>query len=277
MRRSDADSTGKGVPRIRPALFFSAATHLFAIFALLLPGTHPGDVSFREVVHVFLVKGTDGERGRDEEAFRGAPAAGSHPPAILSVPPEAPLAVPAPPPRPQETVSGEASRFPERDASRGAAAPDASAGPPGESIRQEGPGPAASLPAPDGPSSGGVPAAAVAAASPFPDTPTGSRDPGATGGDGRAVPGRGDADLAFLRGRIESRIVYPEEAVRRGQEGDVLLRIRIGRGGVPREIRVAQSSGAPLLDAAARRGVVRAAPLPQGPGWVEVPVRFRLR
>ena len=83
--------------------------------------------------------------------------------------------------------------------------------------------------------------------------------------------------MAFLRGRIESRIVYPEEAVRRGQEGDVLLRIRIGRGGIPREIRIAQSSGAPLLDAAARRGVVRAAPLPQGPGWVEVPVRFRLR
>jgi protein TonB len=83
--------------------------------------------------------------------------------------------------------------------------------------------------------------------------------------------------MASLRGRIESRIVYPEEAVRRGQEGDVLLRIRIGRGGVPREIRIARSSGTPLLDAAARRGVVRAAPLPEGPGWVEVPVRFRLR
>jgi len=277
MSRGDADSAGKGTPRIRRPLFFSAAAHFFAIFTLLLPGTHPGEVSFREVVDVFLVKGADGERGRDEEEFRGAPAAVSRPPAVLSVPPEAPLAVPSPSPRPQGTVSGEVSLFPERDASRGAAAPDASAGPPGESIRQEGPGPAASLPAPDGPSSGGVPAAAVAAASPFPDTPTGSRDPGATGGDGRAVPGKGDADLAFLRGRIESRIVYPEEAVRRGQEGDVLLRIRIGRGGVPREIRVAQSSGAPLLDAAARRGVVRAAPLPQGPGWVEVPVRFRLR
>jgi len=254
MSRSDADSAGKGAPRIRQPLFFSAAAHLFAIFALLLPGTHPGEVSFRQVVDVFLVKGADGERGRDEEAFRGAPAAVSRPPAVLSVPPEAPLAVPSPSPRP--TVSGEASLFPERDASRGAAAPDASAGPPGESIRREGPGPAAS---------------------PFAATPTGSRDPGATGGDGRAVPGKGDADMAFLRGRIESRIVYPEEAVRRGQEGDVLLRIRIGRGGIPREIRIAQSSGAPLLDAAARRGVVRAAPLPQGPGWVEVPVRFRLR
>jgi len=277
MSRSDADSTGKEAPRIRRPLFFSATAHLVAIFALLLPGTHPGDVSFREVVDVFLVGGTEGKRGRDEEAFRGAPAAVSRPPAVLSVPPEAPLAVLSPSPKPRGTVSGEASLFPERDASRGAAAPDASAGPPRESSRREGPGPAASLPAPDGTSSGGVPAAAVAAASPFPDTPTGSRDAGATGGDGRAVPGKGDADMASLRGRIESRIVYPEEAVRRGQEGDVLLRIRIGRGGVPREIRIARSSGTPLLDAAARRGVVRAAPLPEGPGWVEVPVRFRLR
>jgi len=275
MSRSDGDSTGKEVPRIRRPLFFSATAHLVAIFALLLSGTHPGDVSFREVVEVFLVGGTDGERGRDEDAFRGAPAAVSRPPAVLSVPPEAPLVVPSSSPR--GTVSGETSLFPERDASRGAAASEASAGPPRESIRREGSGPAASLPAPDGPSSGGVPAAAVAAASPFPDTPTGSRGAGAAGGDGRAVPGKGDAKMASLRGRIESRIVYPEEAVRRGQEGDVLLRIRIGRGGVPREIRIARSSGAPLLDAAARRGVVRAAPLPEDPGWVEVPVRFRLR
>jgi protein TonB len=277
MSCSDADSTGKEAPRIRRPLFLSAAAHLVAIFALLLPGTHPVNVSFREVVEVLLVGGTDGERGRDEDAFRSAPDAVSRPPAVLSVPPEAPLVVSSPSPRPRGTVSGKASVFPERDESSGAAAPDASAGPPRESIRREGPGPAASLPAPDGPSSGGVPAAAVAAASPFPDAPTGSRDAGAAGGYGRAVQGKGDADMASLRGRIESRIVYPEEAVRRGQEGDVLLRIRIGRGGVPREIRIARSSGAPLLDAAARRGVVRAAPLPEGPGWVEVPVRFRLR
>jgi protein TonB len=65
--------------------------------------------------------------------------------------------------------------------------------------------------------------------------------------------------------------------VRQGQQGEVLLRIRIGAGGVPKEIRIARSSGARLLDDAARRGVVRAAPLPSAPGWVEVPVHFRLR
>ena len=88
--------------------------------------------------------------------------------------------------------------------------------------------------------------------------------------------GRGGA-IGLLRERIQSRIVYPSEAVRRGLEGEVLLRIHIETGGVPNEIRVARSSGARLLDDAARRGVVRAAPLPSSPGWVEVPVRFRLR
>ncbi len=83
--------------------------------------------------------------------------------------------------------------------------------------------------------------------------------------------------VRLLRDRIESRIVYPEEAVRRGQEGVVLLRIRVGEGGIPKEVRVARSSGARVLDEAARTGVVRAAPLPSIPGWFEVPVRFLLR
>jgi TonB family protein len=97
-------------------------------------------------------------------------------------------------------------------------------------------------------------------------------DAGVSGGGGRE-----GAEIHLLRDRIESRIVYPEDAIRRGQEGEVLLRIRVGEGGVPKEIRVARSSGARALDEAARSGVVRAAPLPSLPGWFEVPVRFRLR
>lgn len=92
----------------------------------------------------------------------------------------------------------------------------------------------------------------------------------------RAGPGM-DVAAGVLRAKIQARIVYPDEAVRRGEQGDVLLRIRIGSGGVPVEIGIVRSSGAALLDDAARRGVVRAAPLPGAPGWVEVPVRFRLR
>ncbi|MBI5574903.1 MAG: energy transducer TonB [Deltaproteobacteria bacterium] len=92
---------------------------------------------------------------------------------------------------------------------------------------------------------------------------------GAVGGEGR--------EIGLLREKIESRIVYPEEAVRRGQEGEVVLRIRVGDGGMPREIRIARSSGARVLDEAARTGVTSAAPLPSRPGWFEVPVRFFLR
>jgi len=80
-----------------------------------------------------------------------------------------------------------------------------------------------------------------------------------------------------LRERIGSRIVYPEEAVRRGQEGEVVLRILIDGHGNPSALRVARTSGVPVLDEAARRGVLGAAPLPAAPGWVEVTVRFVLR
>lgn len=93
---------------------------------------------------------------------------------------------------------------------------------------------------------------------------------------GKSGGGEGP-EIRLLRERIESRIVYPEEAIRRGQEGEVLLRIRVGEGGVPGEIRIARSSGARSLDEAARIGVARAAPLPSRPGWFEVPVRFFLR
>ncbi len=101
------------------------------------------------------------------------------------------------------------------------------------------------------------------------------------GGDPAGLAGTGgggeSAGTGLLRERIQSRIVYPPEAVRRGQEGEVILRIHVGNGGQPKEIRVARSSGTRLLDEAARSGVVRAAPLPSAPGWVEVPVLFVLR
>jgi periplasmic protein TonB len=99
---------------------------------------------------------------------------------------------------------------------------------------------------------------------------------GGSGREGTGGAGDGPA-LARLRDAIQARIVYPDEAVRRGLEGEVLLRIRIEKGGNPGEVRVARSSGVRILDEAARRGVVRAAPLPSAPGWFEVPVRFSLR
>jgi TonB family protein len=117
--------------------------------------------------------------------------------------------------------------------------------------------------------------------------PAGGKLPGAgegsggTGGDGPGTgaggAGREGTGTELLREKIQAKIVYPEEAIRRGQEGEVLLRIRIGDGGVPKQIRVARSSGTRVLDEAARRGVVSASPLPSAAGWVEIPVRFFLR
>ena len=250
MTRRNANAAAGETTRIRLPLFWSAAAHFLAISALLLLGTRSGAVSFRGIVDVFLVGGTDGERGAEKRAVRDESAGELRTPGVPSGTPAVPPSAPFPSPRAQGTTAGE-----------------------------EGPGPTASFPAPDGRPSSAPPGTTVSATevSGAAATPLRSSERGPSGGGNLSDPGSGGPGTTLLRERIESRIVYPEEAVRRGQQGEVILRIRIGAGGVPREIRVARSSGALLLDEAARRGVVRAAPLPSDPGWVEVPVRFRLR
>jgi protein TonB len=75
---------------------------------------------------------------------------------------------------------------------------------------------------------------------------------------------------------------YPRQAIARGIEGTVMLRVLIGPDGETIEIRIHRSSGAVLLDQAAVEAVRRWAfrPAVVGgravPAWVEVPVRFRL-
>ncbi len=76
---------------------------------------------------------------------------------------------------------------------------------------------------------------------------------------------------------------YPALARRRGQEGLVLLRVRVSESGSPAEVRIAESSGSTLLDNAALEAVERWSFVPARrgdqpiPAWVEVPVRFRLK
>jgi protein TonB len=75
---------------------------------------------------------------------------------------------------------------------------------------------------------------------------------------------------------------YPVAARRRGQEGMVLLSVLVSEAGLPREIQLARSSGAPVLDEAALEAVKgwKFVPARQGErpvaAWVEVPIRFRL-
>ena len=249
MTLRNANAAAGETTRIRWPLFWSAAAHFLSISALLLLGTRSGTVSFRGIVDVFLVGAADGERGAEKRAVRDASTGGLRAPGVPSGTTEVAPSAPFPSPRAQGTIAGE-----------------------------EEPGPISSFPAPDGRPSSAPPGTPVSATEVSGvATPLRSSEQGPSGGGNLSDPGSGGPGTTLLRERIESRIVYPEEAVRRGQQGEVLLRIRIGAGGVPREIRVARSSGALMLDEAARRGVIRAAPLPSDPGWVEVPVRFRLR
>jgi len=75
---------------------------------------------------------------------------------------------------------------------------------------------------------------------------------------------------------------YPEASREEGEEGLVLLRVRISRTGEPEEIVLVKSSGHRSLDRAAIDGVKRwtFAPAQRGEeaieAWMQVPIRFRL-
>ncbi|MBD8898027.1 TonB family protein [Rhodanobacter sp. DHG33] len=80
---------------------------------------------------------------------------------------------------------------------------------------------------------------------------------------------------AYMRGwsdRVQrvGNLNYPEEARRRGLHGDLLLTVGINRDGSINSINVIQSSGQPLLDAAAERIVRLAAPYPPLPPEAKV-------
>lgn len=51
--------------------------------------------------------------------------------------------------------------------------------------------------------------------------------------------------------------LYPMESRRRGEQGTVLLRVRVGRDGLPIDVQVQRSSGYRPLDRAAREAVLR--------------------
>jgi protein TonB len=87
-------------------------------------------------------------------------------------------------------------------------------------------------------------------------------------------------DVAYLN---NPRPVYPTLARTLGLEGTVLVRVQVSAGGIPEQISVAKSSGAPLLDQSALKAVQTwtFVPARRGetsiPQWVEVPIRFQLK
>jgi protein TonB len=48
---------------------------------------------------------------------------------------------------------------------------------------------------------------------------------------------------------------YPQQAKREGQKGKVLVRAWVDKAGIVQKVEIAESSGFPLLDAAAAKGV----------------------
>lgn len=76
--------------------------------------------------------------------------------------------------------------------------------------------------------------------------------------------------------------IYPESSREEGEEGLVVVRVRISSGGIPLEVRLHRSSGFRSLDLAAIAGVKRWTFLPARRGsqgvesWMDVPIRFRL-
>lgn len=77
-------------------------------------------------------------------------------------------------------------------------------------------------------------------------------------------------------------IPYPREALMRHEQGKVVLRVFVGVDGLPQQIEIAQSSGSPSLDRAARDAVRHWSFHPGTHGgvayaaWALVPISFSL-
>lgn len=75
---------------------------------------------------------------------------------------------------------------------------------------------------------------------------------------------------------------YPEQALDRGWEGSVILRVKVLPNGSPDSVTVKQSSGKKILDSAALRTVKqwKFSPALKGKmpveGWVDVPIHYQL-
>jgi protein TonB len=191
-----------------------------------------------------------------------APAA---PPAVTTPAPP-PSSEPPPAPRPVERTPRErAPTPPARPPARPPAAATEPASPP---VAPPPPAAAAEGPAAPQPRTADAPKLALAAPSPQTDAPG---DPLAT------IAAR--ADPAYLN---NPRPTYPRLSRRRGEEGQVILRVHVLQNGRTDIVEIAESSSHPRLDEAAREAVLgwRFVPARRGESpvdsWLRVPIVFRL-
>jgi protein TonB len=84
------------------------------------------------------------------------------------------------------------------------------------------------------------------------------------------------AALRHAQGALSKHLFYPDEAVKRGLEGEVLLLLMLDNAGRVENAEIARSSGHTLLDAAALDAARRIGALPGNPRQTLFPVSFRL-
>ena len=83
--------------------------------------------------------------------------------------------------------------------------------------------------------------------------------------------------------RKQTPPTYPRRAIELGQQGNVLLHALVSADGTTQKLKIAETSGYRLLDLAALAAVERWEFEPINingepiPGWVQVPVKFKLR
>ena len=100
---------------------------------------------------------------------------------------------------------------------------------------------------------------------------------GASSGDGAA-----DAVPSALAYKERTTVVYPRDALLRGEHGTVLLRVLVGTDGNVQQIEIDKSSGSRSLDNAARVAVAKWRFKPGMRGgaayaaWALVPISFKL-
>ncbi|HET9868962.1 MAG TPA: energy transducer TonB, partial [bacterium] len=99
----------------------------------------------------------------------------------------------------------------------------------------------------------------------------------------RKAPAPGPGEVRAAPGLHNPPPPYPEEARRLGQQGTVVLEVEVDDQGRARSVRVARSSGYPLLDGSAKGTVQqwRFEPFRLGgvavPGSLELPIIFNLQ
>ncbi len=85
-----------------------------------------------------------------------------------------------------------------------------------------------------------------------------------------------DARLEEIRRRIENNLAYPPLARWHDVTGAAVVEFEVTDEGRTQGVRLAQSSGAALLDNAAERAVATVTGLPVVHGRLSIPIRFEL-